>query len=125
MNALGFATELTWSGLLLTLMNTPANTGLVPDVLVVDDEPQIREIVTQYLEKEGYSVRAAADGDQALAMLATKPEFPLNLPGGRHRRASHFVNPSAARPSVTSEKKGSGRTTACSPVIHSDVEYLL
>lgn len=66
-------------------MNATASTGAGPDVLVVDDEPQIREIVTRYLEKEGYTVRAAADGDQALAMLATKRAdlilLDLMLPG--------------------------------------------
>lgn len=66
-------------------MNSTAHTAAVPDVLVVDDEPQIRQIVTKYLEKEGYTVRAAADGDQALAMLAVKRAdlilLDLMLPG--------------------------------------------
>lgn len=35
-------------------------------ILVVDDEPSIREVVTLYLKREGYSVREAADGDAAL-----------------------------------------------------------
>ncbi len=42
------------------------------DVLVVDDEPQVREIVATYLERDGYSVRTAADGTEALAELARK-----------------------------------------------------
>jgi two-component system nitrogen regulation response regulator NtrX len=44
------------------------------DVLVVDDEVDIRELVAGILEDEGYAVRVAADSDQALAALrARKP----------------------------------------------------
>jgi DNA-binding response OmpR family regulator len=35
-------------------------------ILVVDDEPSIREVVSLYLKREGYNVREAADGDEAL-----------------------------------------------------------
>ena len=44
------------------------------DVLVVDDEADIRELVSGLLEDEGYAVRTASDADQALAALrARKP----------------------------------------------------
>jgi two-component system nitrogen regulation response regulator NtrX len=44
------------------------------DVLVVDDEADIRELVAGILEDEGYAVRTAADSDQALAAFrARKP----------------------------------------------------
>lgn len=46
--------------------------GPTHDVLVVDDEPQVRQIVATYLEREGYSVRTAADGHEALAELGRK-----------------------------------------------------
>lgn len=39
-------------------------------VLVVDDEPTIREVVARYLERAGYSTRVACDGAQALAFSA-------------------------------------------------------
>jgi len=35
-------------------------------ILVVDDEPSIREVVSLYLKREGYSVREAVDGEDAL-----------------------------------------------------------
>lgn len=35
--------------------------------LVVDDEPEIRQLVQKTLEAKGYAVEAAADGEQALA----------------------------------------------------------
>jgi two-component system response regulator MprA len=41
-----------------------------PQVLVVDDEPAIRETVATLLEEEGYSVRRAKDGVEALSTIA-------------------------------------------------------
>ena len=44
------------------------------DVLVVDDEADIRELVSGILEDEGYRVRTASDSDSALAAVrARKP----------------------------------------------------
>ncbi|MDR7542984.1 MAG: response regulator transcription factor [Armatimonadota bacterium] len=37
-------------------------------VLVVDDEPSVRDLVSRYLSREGFVVHAAADGEAALAM---------------------------------------------------------
>ena len=42
---------------------------LIPTVLVVEDEPVIRELMAILLEEEGYTVRQAVDGMQALEML--------------------------------------------------------
>jgi DNA-binding response OmpR family regulator len=39
-------------------------------ILVVDDEPQIRRVVAAYLEREGYEVETAGDGEEALAKAA-------------------------------------------------------
>jgi CheY-like chemotaxis protein len=53
-------------------------------VLVVDDDTEIREIVTEVLEDEGYSVAAAIHGAAALAVLKTvRPAvilLDLNMP---------------------------------------------
>ena len=38
-----------------------------PLVLVVDDEPGIRNVLTAFMKQDGYRVTAAADGQQALA----------------------------------------------------------
>jgi DNA-binding response OmpR family regulator len=38
----------------------------VAKILVVDDEPNIREVVGQYLQREGYAVVSATDGEEAL-----------------------------------------------------------
>jgi DNA-binding response OmpR family regulator len=42
-------------------------------VLVVDDAPEITEIMRDYLEAEGFGVRTALDGAAALAELAAGP----------------------------------------------------
>lgn len=38
-------------------------------ILVVEDEPSIREIVSLYLRRAGFQVKVAADGEAALALL--------------------------------------------------------
>jgi DNA-binding response OmpR family regulator len=42
-------------------------------ILVADDEPHIREVVRAYLEREGYEVVEAADGEAALEQSRTTP----------------------------------------------------
>ena len=54
-------------------------------ILVVDDEETIREVVRRYLEREGFSVKEAADGFEALDAIRTEaPDLivlDLMLPG--------------------------------------------
>src|SRR5438093_4814488 len=38
-------------------------------VLVVDDEPMVREVLERYLSAEGFSVGVAGDGEEALARI--------------------------------------------------------
>jgi phosphate regulon transcriptional regulator PhoB len=38
-------------------------------ILVVDDEPDIASLVSYNLKKEGFSVKSAADGEEALAII--------------------------------------------------------
>ena len=42
-------------------------------VLVVDDEPNIRLSLEFLMRKAGYQVRAAADGEEALAAVRAEP----------------------------------------------------
>lgn len=44
-----------------------------PDILVVDDDPNIRQLETLYLEKENFTVRTAGDGDEAIAAFRRLP----------------------------------------------------
>ena len=38
-------------------------------ILIADDEEKIRELLRLYLEKDGYQVLEAADGQSALSLL--------------------------------------------------------
>jgi CheY-like chemotaxis protein len=42
-------------------------------VLVVEDDPAVRQTITDVLEEEGYVVNTAANGDEALLMLQQPP----------------------------------------------------
>jgi DNA-binding response OmpR family regulator len=54
-------------------------------VLVVDDEPIVRDVVVRYLRREGYQTLEAADGVRARELLETDPPslvvLDLMLPG--------------------------------------------
>ena len=54
-------------------------------VLVVDDEPIVREVVVRYLEREGYRTLEAGDGDEARSLLERQEPslvlLDLMLPG--------------------------------------------
>jgi DNA-binding response OmpR family regulator len=57
----------------------------MPTVLVVDDEPIVRDVVVRYLRRDGYETREAATGDEARQLLeAESPELvvlDVMLPG--------------------------------------------
>ncbi len=61
--------------------------GGTETLLVVDDEPSIREMITEILQPFGYTVLTAADGDEALDMYQRKDMsidmviLDLNMPG--------------------------------------------
>jgi DNA-binding response OmpR family regulator len=56
-----------------------------PNILLVDDEPPIRELVRGYLEREGFTVSTGDDGLAALERVRVdKPDvvvLDLMLPG--------------------------------------------
>lgn len=43
------------------------------NILVIDDEPNLRHVLTVVLEKAGYTVSSAADGKEAISITETKP----------------------------------------------------
>src|SRR5215467_1224057 len=43
-----------------------------PDILIVDDESDIRELVAGILQDEGFGARTARDSDDALAAIKTR-----------------------------------------------------
>src|ERR1700719_2241233 len=50
--------------------------GFMAAVLLVEDDSDTREVLTMLLEEEGYSVVCAADGQEAIAHLASCEELP-------------------------------------------------
>lgn len=58
---------------------------MAPSVLIVDDDPLIRELLESYLAREGYQVRCASTAEQAEACLAESPVdlvmLDIRLPG--------------------------------------------
>ncbi|MGH2547514.1 MAG: response regulator transcription factor, partial [Actinomycetota bacterium] len=58
---------------------------MTPRVLVVDDEPIVRDILTRYLSKGGFQVDSAEDGEGALERFTVAPPdlvlLDLMLPG--------------------------------------------
>src|SRR5262245_58438619 len=48
-------------------------------ILVVDDSATIRRVVTGILERNGYDVLAAADGQSALEVLTGEPRHAIDL----------------------------------------------
>jgi DNA-binding response OmpR family regulator len=50
-----------------------ASTAATPRVLVVDDEPVVRDVLTRYLAHEGFEVDSAADGHAALTAIEAQP----------------------------------------------------
>ncbi|MBI2219111.1 MAG: GAF domain-containing protein [Candidatus Rokubacteria bacterium] len=62
----------------LTPESTPATTPALR-ILVIDDEPEVRDVVTEILESEGHSVVQAASGREGLACLDGEDMFDLVL----------------------------------------------
>lgn len=50
---------------------TLSGSQLAPTVLVIDDDRDTREVVSNYFQRAGYVVRSAANGHKALAMVST------------------------------------------------------
>ena len=48
-------------------------TTAAPRVLIIEDDPNVAEVVTRYLEREGYAVDSAADGLAGLELALSDP----------------------------------------------------
>ena len=54
---------------------------MTEDILIVDDEADIRALVSGILEDEGYEAREAGDSDETLAAVSMVP-WPLMITTG-------------------------------------------
>ena len=48
---------------------------MATDILIVDDETDIRELVSGILSDEGHGTRTAKNSDEALAMIAARRQI--------------------------------------------------
>ena len=62
---------------------------MASDILIVDDEADIRELVAGILQDEGYATRTARDSDDALGAIGdapAEPRLPRHLAAGQPAR---------------------------------------
>jgi DNA-binding response OmpR family regulator len=79
-------------------------------VLVVDDEANIREVIAQYLELEGFAIQQARDGAEALRLAASHPPdlvvLDLMLPGVDGLEVCHRLRERSAVPIIMLTARG-------------------
>ena len=79
-------------------------------VLVVDDEPTIREIVARYLEREGYRTLEAADGIRARELLEQDPPdlvvLDVMLPGADGLELCRWIRSRSRLPVIMLTARG-------------------
>ena len=88
-----------------------------PEILVVDDDPNIRELERLYLEKENYTVRTAADGNAALGEFRKQPPdlilLDVMLPGIDGYEVLRNVRKSGNIPVIMLPHGGKPSTRCC------------
>jgi two-component system response regulator ResD len=79
-------------------------------VLVVDDEPTIREIVAGYLERDGYRTLQAADGNRARELLERDPPdlvvLDVMLPGADGLELCRWIRSRSRLPVIMLTARG-------------------
>jgi DNA-binding response OmpR family regulator len=82
----------------------------VTTVLVVDDEPIVREVVVKYLEREGFRTLEAADGDRARELLERDPPglvvLDVMLPGTDGLELCRWIRSQSDLPVILLTAKG-------------------
>ncbi len=81
-----------------------------PNILVVDDDPNISRLEQLYLEKEGYEVRVAADGNDAIEAFRKLPPdmvlLDVMLPGADGYEVLKTIRKSSEIPVIMVTAKG-------------------
>jgi DNA-binding response OmpR family regulator len=79
-------------------------------VLVVDDEPIVRDVVVRYLERDGYDTLQAADGDSARELIARhRPDLvvlDVMLPGTDGLSLCRWIRASSDLPVIMLTARG-------------------
>ncbi len=86
------------------------NNDAVTTVLIVDDEPIVREVVVRYLKREGYETLEAGDGDDARALLEREqPDLvvlDVMLPGMDGLELCRWIRSHSALPVILLTARG-------------------
>lgn len=94
-----------------TTMNEPGARG---NILVVDDEPQITRVLKTTLSSQGYGVRTASDGDDAVqVMKAWTPDLvitDLRMPNLSGLELCRHIRSKSRIPIIVLSVKGEERT---------------
>jgi DNA-binding response OmpR family regulator len=65
--------------------SAPPMAAATPSLLVVDDEPELRGLLSEYFARHGFAVRAAEDAARARELVAAEPPalavLDINMPG--------------------------------------------
>ena len=81
-----------------------------PSILVVDDDPNISRLEQLYLEKEGYEVKVAADGNEAIESFRKLPPdlvlLDVMLPGTDGYEVLKAIRKSGSIPVIMVTAKG-------------------
>ena len=81
-----------------------------PYILVVDDDPNISRLEQLYLEKEGYEVKVAADGNEAIESFRKLPPdlvlLEVMLPGTDRYEVLKAIRKSGSIPVIMVTAKG-------------------
>ena len=79
-------------------------------VLVVDDEPIVRDVVVRYLEHEGFETLTAADGDAARALIEEREPalvvLDVMLPGTDGLSLCRWIRERSATPVILLTARG-------------------
>jgi two-component system response regulator ResD len=82
----------------------------VSTVLVVDDEPIVRDVVVRYLEHDGFETLAAADGDVARALIEEREPalvvLDVMLPGTDGLSLCRWIRERSAMPVILLTARG-------------------
>src|SRR3954452_12303416 len=96
-------------------------------ILVVDDEAPMRKLLSGNLKASGYDVRAAADGTEALNLIAEHPFdlllLDVNMPGPNGLQVLEAVRRSADVPVLMLSGRSRERDTVAALDLGAD-DYL-
>jgi DNA-binding response OmpR family regulator len=93
-----------------TSRNGPQHNATMATVLVVDDEPIVREVVVRYLAREGHRTLEAGDGDSARdAIMRSEPDLvvlDVMLPGTDGLELCRWIRSSSDLPVIMLTARG-------------------